>query len=99
MMLNYKSLCGFFILSVKKMDVVFVHAVISFSFFQACISKDYGKGGEGYGETDKWEGEKGRNIIVVSRCFKTLGKRFGINYIKKIGAFNSFRYIFFCPSS
>lgn len=40
-------------------------------------------------------GEKGRNIIEVSSCFKTLGKRFGINYIKKIGVFNSFRYIFF----
>ena len=42
------------------MDFFFIHAVISFSFFQACISKDYGKGGEGNGETDKWEGGKGQ---------------------------------------
>lgn len=39
------------------MDLFFYSCCDQFSF-QTCISKDYGKGGEGYGETDKKRGKR-----------------------------------------
>lgn len=54
------------------MDFFFIHAVISFSFFKHAYLRIMERVEKDMERQTSGRGKKGRNIIVVSSCFKTL---------------------------